>query len=69
MDEKQQALAGEPQIHAREFGGHWVAWVGDADGRTRAGWTVVGETEAEAIARARARLSRPAPVGDVTPGS
>ncbi len=65
--DQQHTPAEEPRIHSQQLGGHWVAWVGEPDGRTARGWTVVGETREQAEARARARLDRPAPVGDRQP--
>lgn len=65
MADEQNTTSHEPRVHTQQQGGHWVAWVGEAAGKTDAGWTVVGETKADAVARARARLERRAPVGDL----
>jgi hypothetical protein len=44
--------AGHP-IHSEARGGHWVAWIPDADGKPERSIVLVGETREEAEERAR----------------
>ncbi len=51
----------ERAIRSEARGGHWVAWISDANGKPERSIVLVGETREEAEERARqwARLSAP----------
>jgi hypothetical protein len=49
------------EIHSEARGGHWVAWIADANGKPERSIVLVGETREEAEGRARqwAQMSAP----------
>jgi predicted RNase H-like HicB family nuclease len=48
-----RATNGERTVHSEARGGHWVAWIPDANGNPERSIVLVGETREEAEARAR----------------
>jgi hypothetical protein len=46
------------RIRSEARGPHWVAWVPDADGKPQGAVVIVGETQEEAEARAKAWSER-----------
>ena len=54
------ASTGAYEIHSEARGSHWIAWVSrDGDPKPHGSVVVVGQTQEEAVARARQRAEAP----------
>jgi hypothetical protein len=57
----ERATNPERAVKSEARGGHWVAWIPDANGKPEQSVVLVGETREEAEGRARQWVERSAP--------